>query len=238
MYGHRARIGYTSPPFLTETFPYEFYRMVPEGVTLVLTTLAIKRLTEEETARSVEMTLEAAREMGRAGVDIVVFGGVPLNLSLGYDGLAETMRRTEDEIGVPVTSSVTAQIDALRAVGAERPVLLHPFADPSGFDTAYVGHYGFDLKGQKGAGKTVADLAAVPQDEVARLAEALWRDHPGADAIYIPAPHWATIGIIETLERALGVAVITAIQAIVWETLRRSGVNDRIDGYGRLLREH
>ncbi len=76
MYGHRARIGYTSPPFLTETFPYEFYRLVPEGVTLVLTTLAIKRLTREETARSVEMTLEAAREMGRAGVDIVVFGGV------------------------------------------------------------------------------------------------------------------------------------------------------------------
>ena len=87
MYGHRARIGYTSPPYLTETFPYEFYRMVPDGVTLVLATLAIKRLTAEETARSVEMTLEAAREMGRAGVDVVVFGGVPLNLSLGYEGL-------------------------------------------------------------------------------------------------------------------------------------------------------
>ena len=26
MYGHRARIGYTSPPVLTEVFPYEFYR--------------------------------------------------------------------------------------------------------------------------------------------------------------------------------------------------------------------
>ena len=67
MYGHRARIGYTSPPYLTETFPYEFYRLVPGGVTLVLTTLAIRRLTADETARSVEMTLEAAREMGRAG---------------------------------------------------------------------------------------------------------------------------------------------------------------------------
>ena len=262
MYGHRARIGYTSPPFLTETFPCEFYRMVPEGVTLVLATLAIKRLTREETVRSVEMTLEAAREMGRAGVDIVVFGGVPLNLSLGYDGLAETMRRTEDEIGVPVTSSVTAQIDALRAVGAERPVLLHPFADPSGFDTVLCrplrlrsgraegrredGGGARHVPGGRGREARRGALARPPRrrcdlhprpplghhrhrrdagtrarrrgdhrhtgdrlakDEVARLAEALWRDRPGADAIYIPAPHWATIGIVETLERALGVAV-------------------------------
>ena len=238
MYGYRARIGYTSPLYLTETFPYEFYKLVPDGVTLVLTTLAIKRLTEEETARSVAMTLEAAREMGRAGVDIVVFGGVPLNLSLGHDGLAEAMRATEDEIGVPVTSSVTAQVNALRAVGAEKPVLLHPFAELGGFDTGYVAHYGFDLLGVSGAGKTVADLATMPEAEIGRMAEALYRDCPGADALYIPAPHWAVIGLIERLERELGVAVITAIQAIVWEALRRSGVNDRIEGYGRLLREH
>ena len=84
----------------------------------------------------------------------------------------------------------------------------------------------------------MADLAAVPKDEVARLAEALYRDHPNADSIYIPAPHWGTIDIVETLERELGVAVITGVQAIVWETLHRCGVDDRIDGHGRLLWEH
>ena len=40
MYGYRARIGYTSPPLTTEVFPYEFYQIVPEGVTLVVTSLA------------------------------------------------------------------------------------------------------------------------------------------------------------------------------------------------------
>ena len=238
MYGYRARSGYTSPPYLTETFPYEFYKMVPEGVTLVLTTLAIRQLTEKEVAWSVEMTLEAAREMGRAKVDIVVFGGVPLNLSLGYDGLEETMRKTEDEIGVPVTSSITAQVNALRSLGAGKLILVHPFSDPEGFHAEYVTHYGFDLLGFKGAGKSVADLATVPQDEVKGIAEALYREHPDADTLYIPAPHWGVIEVIEPLEQELGVNVVTAIQAIVWETLRRSGVNDRINGYGRLLRDH
>ena len=237
MYGYRARIGYTSPPYLTETFPYEFYKVVPEGVTLVLTTLAVKQMAENDVARSVEMTLEAAREMGRANVDIVVFGGVPVNLSLGYDGLEETVRKTGEEIGVPVTSSLTAQVNALRTVGAAKLILVHPFSDPGGFHAEYVTHYGFRLLGLKGAGKTVADLGTTSGDEVKGMAEALFREHPDADTVYLPAP-WGSIGIIEPLERELGVTVITATQAIIWEALRRCGVNDRINGYGRLLREH
>ena len=237
MYGHRARIGYTSPPYLTETFPYEFYKMVPDGVTLVLTTLAIKQLNDQEVEKSVAMTLEAARAMGRAKVDIVVFGGVPLNLSLGYEGLEEKMRETEKEIGVPVTSSVTTQINALRTVGAQKVVLLHPFDDPKGLHADYVTHYGFDLLGVKGAGLTVPDLAHISHQEVAELAKALHKDHPKADTIYVPAPHWGIIDMIDPLEQALGVNVIIAIQAIVWESLRRCGVTDRIPGYGRLLRD-
>ena len=31
IYGSRVRIGYTSPPLTTEVFPYEFYRIVPDG---------------------------------------------------------------------------------------------------------------------------------------------------------------------------------------------------------------
>ena len=30
---------------------------------------------------------------------------------------------------------------------------------------------------------------------------------------------------------------MTALQAIVWHALRACGVNDRIEGYGRLFRE-
>jgi len=47
-YGHRARIGYTCPPLSAEVFPYEFYKLVPDGVTLVITTLTvIERSTSE-----------------------------------------------------------------------------------------------------------------------------------------------------------------------------------------------
>src|SRR5258708_3084381 len=80
IYGHRARIGYTSPPLTTEIFPYEFYKIVPTGVTLVITTLAIVVRSKGEVDQSYDISMKAAREMAAAGVDLVVLARVPLNL--------------------------------------------------------------------------------------------------------------------------------------------------------------
>ena len=55
IYGQRARIGYTSPPLTTEIFPYEFYKIVPVGVTLVITTLAIVVRSKGEVEQSYEI---------------------------------------------------------------------------------------------------------------------------------------------------------------------------------------
>jgi maleate cis-trans isomerase len=65
----------------------------------------------------------------------------------------------------------------------------------------------------------------------------LKREHPGADSLLLPSPHWPTAGVIDQLERELDLNVMTAQQAIVWDALRRCGVNDSIPGFGLLLRE-
>jgi len=79
-------------------------------------------------------------------------------------------------------------------------------------------------------------MAAI-SDAALEMARALMREHPAADSILFPSPHWPVIDAIESLEQEFGVNVVTALQAIVWDALRRVGVNDRIEGYGRLLRE-
>src|SRR5262245_12677514 len=65
----------------------------------------------------------------------------------------------------------------------------------------------------------------------------LMREHPDADSILLPSPHWPTADAIDALEREFGVNVMAAHQAIVWDALRRCGVDDRIAGFGRLFRE-
>ncbi len=50
-------------------------------------------------------------------------------------------------------------------------------------------------------------------------------------------PHYAVINTIDRIEQEFGVSVMASLQAIVWNALRRTGVDDKIEGYGRLFRE-
>ena len=65
----------------------------------------------------------------------------------------------------------------------------------------------------------------------------LKREHPEIDTLIYGCPHWATVPAIEPLEKEFGVKVVTALQAIIWEGMRLAGVNDKVQGYGRLFRE-
>jgi maleate isomerase len=238
IYGHRARIGYTSPPLTSEIFPYEFYKIVPEGVTLVITTLAIVERSNSEVERSYEISMKAAREMAAAGVDIVVLGGVPINLSRGHDNAEQMSRNLEAELGIKVSTSASAQAKAAAALGCKKAVIAQPYATTETDRIAGYGrHFGCEIVGATGWGSAFNQIGRIPVEAAFEMARTLMRRHPDADSILFPSPHWPVIEAIEPLERELKVNVVSALQAIVWDALRRVGVNDRIDGYGRLLRD-
>ncbi|MEE8443790.1 MAG: hypothetical protein V3S44_00470 [Alphaproteobacteria bacterium] len=238
MYGHRARIGYTSPPATTEVFPYEFYRIVPDGVTLVLNTLPLVNRTSDEVDRAYEVSLDVAHAMARAGVDLFVFGGLPINASRGFANAGDMARATEREIGVPVITSLSAQQDAFAATGAGRTAVIQPYDDSHipRFE-GYVRELGGTPTGCVSVNASFIELGKVDEDTVRDLGRRVLAAHPDSDTLYIPCPHFATLGVIEPLEAEFGVTVITALQAIVWRSLRKCGIEDRIDGVGRLLRE-
>jgi maleate isomerase len=238
MYGHRARIGYTSPPLTTEIFPYEFYRLVPAGVTLVVTSLAIVERSKAEVDQSYDISMKAVREMAAAGVDIVVLGGVPINLSRGHDNAQEMIRDLEAELGVKVTTSASSQSAAAKALGCKKVVVAQPYeASETARISSYAVHFGCEVLGGTGWGSAFNQIGRIPRKAALEMGRELMRRHPDADSILLPSPHWPTIGAIEPLEQEFGVNVMTALQAIVWHALRSVGVNDRIEGYGRLFRE-
>ena len=92
--------------------------------------------------------------------------------------------------------------------------------------------------GQKFAGVPFIEVGAIPSEVPLQLARELKQEHPEIDTIHLGSPHWATGAVIETLEQELGVNVVQGSQAILWWALRTLGIDDRIEGYGRLLREH
>ena len=240
MYGYRARIGYTSPPAATEVFPYEFYKMVPDGVTLVVNTLPLVERTSDEVDRSYEVSFNAAHAMARAGVDLFVFGGLPINVSRGFANADEMARTTEKEIGVPVITSLSAQREALAATGAKKVGVIQPYDETHNLRfESYVREFGLGMEPTETLplDAIFLELGKVDQDRVLELGRQICRDRPETDTVYIPCPHFATLGVIEALEGEFDVTVITALQAIVWNALRKCGIDDRIGACGRLLRD-
>jgi maleate isomerase len=238
MYGHRARIGYTSPPLTTEVFPYEFYKIVPDGVTLVVTSLAIVVRSKDEVDQSYDISMRAAREMAAAGCDIVVLGGVPINLSRGTKNADQMILDLEAELGVKVSSSAASQAKAAKALGCKKVVVAQPYAHSDTDRIAgYSEHFGCELLGATGWGSPFNQIGRIPQNAAIEMGRRLMKEHPDADTILLPSPHWPTAGAIDPLEKEFGVNVMTAHQAIVWDALRRCGVSDKIEGFGRLFRE-
>ena len=127
-YGWRARIGYTSPPLTTEVFPYEFYKLVPDGVSLVVTSLAITVRSKEEIDQSYEISMKAAREMKAAGCNIICLGGVPINVSRGQANADQMIKDLESDLGIMVSTSQSAQTKAAKLLGAKKVVVAHPYA--------------------------------------------------------------------------------------------------------------
>jgi maleate isomerase len=238
MYGCRARIGYTSPPLTTEVFPYEFYKIVPEGVTLVVTSLAIVVRSKDEVDRSYEISMRAAREMAAAGCDIVVLGGVPINLSRGAENAEIIINDLEAKLKVKIATSTSAQTAAAKALGCKKVVVAQPYeAKDTERIAGYAKHFGCEVLGATGWGSPFNQIGSIPRHAALEMGRALMKKHPEADSILFPSPHWPTAGALDILERELGVNCMAAHQAIVWHALRRCGVNDRIDGFGRLFRE-
>ena len=76
----------------------------------------------------------------------------------------------------------------------------------------------------------------VPSDAVEELANSI--NSPDADALFLSCSDMATLGSIERLEQQLGKPVISSAQATFWAALRMAGIEDKIEGCGRLLSEY
>jgi maleate cis-trans isomerase len=148
IYGSRARIGYTCPPLCAEVFPYEFYKLVPAGVTLVITTLTVIERSAGEVEQAYEMSMRAARELAAAGVDVVFLGGVPVNLSRGSQNAGEML---------------AAQEKAAKLLGCGKVVVAHPYgAREDARLIADAERYGCDVRGVSGWGKTITEFGRIP----------------------------------------------------------------------------
>ena len=235
----RARIGYTAVAFVTELLPKYFYQIVPDDVMMSMLTLQIRSHTKGQFDTLHEQGVRAVADFARAGCNVAIMGGAPTNITHGEEALDQELQELSQKNGIPVSSSSRAQGNALKALGAKKIGSINP-AVPRNIGDSAAGSLGegMTLVGRRHAGAVLEDYNRIPPEKAVQLGRELMREHPDVDTLIFGCPHWATVPAIEPLEQEFGVNVVTALQAIIWEGMRLSGVDDKVDGYGKLFREH
>ena len=151
--------------------------------------------------------------------------------------------------GIAITTNGLDCLAALQAAGVRAPLLvLPPWFGATTIDAGvgYLGRQGVTpattLRFDPGP-----DWRNVPTDEmyprglgfeqeIQPLYEQIIAACPAhADGVLIAGTGFRAVAIIDALEQKLGRAVIAANQASLWHCLRRSGVDAKVKGYGRLL---
>jgi maleate isomerase len=164
----------------------------------------------------------------------------PEGVGIYFSRAGEARAVAELEKGAPgaeATTLVTSVKNALHHFEARRIVVGTPYTDELNSNVARnLVDGGFEIAGFQGLGlRYDRDMIRVSPDYLVEFAQAI--DRPDADALLLSCGALRSLDVVDEIERKLEKPVVVSNQAMIWECLRLAGVEDRIEGYGRLLRE-
>ncbi|GAA1576348.1 aspartate/glutamate racemase family protein [Actinomadura kijaniata] len=241
--GWRRKFGVIAPSTNTIVEP-DFYRMAVPGVTAHFSRIHIRdqnmdgdagmeRLLEQiraETGAACERVMTCEPDYMVMGMSAETFWG-------GVEGNRAFVRQIEDITGLAVATGAEACERALRLLGARRIGVVTPYQPVGDANVrAFFTEIGFEVGEIVGLRcPTAVSIAHVGED---RLRDALrGLAATGVDAIVQCGTNLSMVRLADEAERWLGLPVVAINAATWWMALRDNGVEDRVPGAGRLLRE-
>jgi len=237
--GWRARIGVIVPPNNT-TNETEFNRLKPDGVTYHFTRSPIHQDPAADNFATLIKDLEiAVGDLNLAGPDLLAYGCTAGSMACPADILIGKM---EELGGVGALSTAGSILAALKALGVTKVSMATPYTDETNeHEKEFLNEHGIEVLAMAGLGlnttaENVKKMSRVPPAEIYEHARSV--DRPEAEAILICCTDFGSLDVIQALEDDLGKPVISSNVCTFWNSLRTAGLDDRLEGYGTLLREH
>lgn len=233
----RAKLGFVL--LATEqTIEENMFRLCPPGVGVHFTrAYNPDSITVESLTRQAEDLARAASTLLPDGsLDVIGYACTSGSLVIGEDRVFAELAKGAP--GARTTSLISGVLRALRTVGARRVAVATPYLDEiNAREVTYMQRAGFEICAIRGLNlEKDSDMIRVRPEAIARLAVSV--DRPDADAVFISCGALRSLDVVDALEQELGKPVICSNQAMMWDMLRLAGIGDRIEGYGRLLRDN
>ncbi|MCS3765921.1 MULTISPECIES: maleate cis-trans isomerase family protein [Bradyrhizobium] len=221
-----------------QTIQDDVMKLRPDGVGIHFARAAIPdSITSATLAAQAELLADCASTLLPDGsLDVICYACTSGSMVIGEDRVAAELKK-----GAPnarPTSLITGVIRGLQAMNARRIVVATPYLDEiNDCEAAYLRKAGFDVLAVAGLNlEKDSDMVRVAPDYIAEFA--LSMDRPDADAIFVSCGALRTLDVVGQIEQTAAKPVIASNQAMIWDTLRLAGIQDRIAGHGRLLMEH
>jgi len=212
----------------------EMHAIIPEDALLLTTrvmnsnTISLEKLSEMRG----DLTRAAMTITPDQPLDVMIYCCTSGAIAMGEDELERLIQSVRP--GVPVTNPFTAATEAFRHLGIERISFLAPYTldvtafmraafIANGFEVMHTTTYGLELD---------SELGQVLREDI--LQTALEQRLDGAQALFISCTALRVVSLIEQIEEAIGLPVITSNQALAWHALRLAEYDRNLDGFGIL----
>lgn len=236
----KHKIGCLSPLPVVENAAYEFYRLAPPGLMLVLIPVGLAEFSRADVER-VFAPLDTYLDMlGEREVDLVMQNGVPLPLLIGIEAHDRMIAHMAAYMGLPATSTVLSVVRAAADLGIRKIALVNKWTEEMNRSlAAFFAREGVAVAGAATKSLHPHDFHQIPAGEHMRLAYDLGRqaflDHADCDAVYIGGGSWIAEPVAARLEAEFGRPVLCNQTAVIRHTLKLLGAWTPIEGHSRLL---
>jgi maleate isomerase len=234
------KIGALKPLSVIDNAAYEFYRIAPPNVMLVMVSVGLGEFSKKDVERVFAPVDALVDQLMERGVDIVMQSGVPLPILLGVEGHDRLIERIAKRSGRPATSSVLGVVAAAKRLGIKRIALANKWSDAMNRTLGeFFARGGTEVAGVAAEVLSPAEFQKIPTADNMRLAYELGRAaltrFPDADGLYIGGGAWLSEPVCNAIEKEFGKPAISNLSCMIWDNLTRLGAWKPIAGQGRLL---
>lgn len=232
--GDKLRVGLILPALQVVTEPL-YYQVAGEDFDYFTTRIYLGG-TDVDDYKEMDKSLpRAVRELETAEVDIIAYCCTASGAISGYEEENDQCRAFEIETKIPMTTTMTSVVDALRLVDAKRIVLVSPYHEEiNQTENDYFMRNGIEVIKDAGQGITVgSQMSKVTPEQIVDFALEHWDD--SADALFMSCMNWQAMRAVAVVESRINKPVITSHSATLWKITSLANKHLRMPEYGKRL---
>ena len=216
----------------------DMIKLLPDGIGVVPVFLNLREGSRQEYGSAYATYETHIAYLAAQKCNLIAIEGAPPFMLLGPARETEMVDGWKRKYQTDMFTSSQNQVNAFRALKAKKILGITSGSGGPQMNQVYTKYFtdtGFDVVAMEGMGVEFRSVPNVPPETIGAFIKKTFAEHQGADAVYILGSSLEALPLIAPLERELGVPIVQAVAARIWEIQRRLNIREPIKGYGRLL---